>query len=130
MVEGDANTNMSSSSSSNSKARSIGLDVTLPARSCNDLKCPFHGMLSIRGRLLTGIVVSKKAKKMVVIERYYQQYIKKYKRYERRRSKIHAYLPECIDLEEGDEVLIGECRPLSKTVAFALLEVRKRRHGR
>ncbi|MEO9366111.1 MULTISPECIES: 30S ribosomal protein S17 [Candidatus Nitrosocaldus] len=129
MVEGDANTNISSNSS-NSKARSIGLEVTLPSRSCNDLKCPFHGRLSIRGRLLTGIVVSKKAKKMVVIERYYQQYIKKYKRYERRRSKIHAYLPECIDVEEGDEVLIGECRPLSKTVAFALLEVRKKRHGR
>ncbi|MEM0364335.1 MAG: 30S ribosomal protein S17 [Candidatus Nitrosocaldus sp.] len=126
MVEGDSSTNISS----NSKARNIGLEVTLPARSCNDLKCPFHGRLSIRGKLLTGIVVSKKAKKMVVIERYYQQYIKKYKRYERRRSKIHAYLPECMDVEEGDEVLVGECRPLSKTVAFALLEVRKKRHGR
>ncbi|MEM2923940.1 MAG: 30S ribosomal protein S17 [Candidatus Nitrosocaldus sp.] len=126
MVEGDSSTNISS----NSKARNIGLEVTLPARSCSDIKCPFHGRLSIRGKLLTGIVVSKKAKKMVVIERYYQQYIKKYKRYERRRSKIHAYLPECMDVEEGDEVLVGECRPLSKTVAFALLEVRKKRHGR
>ncbi|MFN4336357.1 MAG: 30S ribosomal protein S17 [Candidatus Nitrosocaldus sp.] len=122
MVEGNVAGN-------SSKVRSIGLQVTLPSRSCNDTKCPFHGNLSIRGKLLTGIVVSKKAKKMVVIERYYQQYIKKYKRYERRRSKIHAYLPECIDVNEGDEVLIGECRPLSKTVAFALLEVRKS-HGR
>ncbi len=123
MVEGDANIK-------SNKARNIGLEVTLPTRPCSDIKCPFHGRLSIRGRLLTGIVVSKKTKKMVVIERYYQQYIKKYKRYERRRSKIHAYLPECMDVEEGDEVLVGECRPLSKTVAFALLEVRKKRHGR
>ncbi|MCS6768142.1 MAG: 30S ribosomal protein S17 [Candidatus Nitrosocaldus sp.] len=111
------------------KTRSIGLQVALPSRTCADPKCPFHGRLSIRGKLFTGVVVSKKARKMVVIERYYQQYIKKYKRYERRRSRIHAYLPECMDVGEGDEVLIGECRPLSKTVSFVLLEVR-RRYGR
>ncbi len=109
-------------------ARSIGINVNQPSKVCNDIKCPYHGRLSIRGKLFTGTVISKKAKRMVVIERQYQHHISKYKRYERRRSKLHAYLPECIDVNEGDEVTIGECRPLSKTVAFCVLEVIK--HGR
>ncbi len=104
----------------------IGIDVRYPTRICSDVKCPFHGGLRIRGKLLTGTIVSKKAKKMVVIERHYQHYVRKYKRYERRRSKIHAYLPECVDANDGDEVSIGECRPLSKSIAFCVLEVIKR----
>ncbi len=109
-------------------ARNIGIDVNYPSKVCNDTKCPYHGALRIRGKLFTGTVVSKKSKKMVVIERHYQHYVPKYKRYERRRSKLHAYLPECIDVNEGDEVTIGECRPLSKTISFCVLEVVK--HGR
>ena len=30
---------------------------------------------------------------------------------------------ECIDVKEGDEVKIAECRPLSKTVSFVVIEV-------
>jgi len=104
--------------------RNIGIDVSLPKKSCEDIKCPFHGKLSIRGRMFEGMVEKKRAKKMVVVTREYLHYVKKYMRYERRRSKIHAYLPPCLeaDIKEGSKVKIAECRPLSKTVSFVVIE--------
>ncbi|HID16112.1 MAG TPA: 30S ribosomal protein S17, partial [Candidatus Atribacteria bacterium] len=35
------------------------------------------------------------------VEREYLYYDRKYKRYERRRSKIHAHNPPCINTKEG-----------------------------
>jgi len=103
--------------------RDIGIDVkNLPKRECNDPKCPFHGKLPVRGKILEGIVVSAKMPKTVVVERNYLHYVPKYERYERRRKKITAYLPECIDVKEGDRVRIAECRKLSKTKAFVVIE--------
>jgi small subunit ribosomal protein S17 len=61
--------------------------------------------------------------KTVVVEREYLYYDRKYKRYERRRSKIHAHNPPCISAKEGDVVVIGETRPLAKTVHFVVLAV-------
>lgn len=104
-------------------ARNIGASVVSPRKTCEDELCPFHGTLSVRGKLLTGIVSSAKAKKMVVVSREYPRPVPKYKRYERSRSKVHAYLPTCIDVKEGDEVKVAECRPLSKTVSFVVIEV-------
>jgi small subunit ribosomal protein S17 len=111
-------------------ARNIGIAVNAPSKECEDDYCPFHGTLSVRGRLFTGKVVSAKAKKMIVVQREYPHLITKYKRYERKRSKIHAYLPSCIDTKEGDEVRIAECRPLSKTMSFVVIEVRGKDGGR
>ncbi|MCP8309640.1 MAG: 30S ribosomal protein S17 [archaeon] len=102
--------------------RNIGIDVKPPKKSCDDDLCPFHGSLSIRGRILEGKAVSIKAKDMAIIEREYLHYIKKYMRYEKRRSKIHAHLPPCLDVNEGDSVKIAECRPLAKTVSFVVIE--------
>ncbi|MEM4311438.1 MAG: 30S ribosomal protein S17 [Nitrososphaerales archaeon] len=102
--------------------RNLGVEVSLPKKTCNDKQCPFHGHLSIRGRIFEGIVEKKKARKMVVITREYLHYVKKYLRYERRRSKIHAYLPPCLDIREGEKVKIAECRPLAKTVSFVIIE--------
>jgi len=65
---------------------------------------------------LTGITVSSKAHKMIVVSREYPRLVRKYKRYERSSSKVHAFLPSCIDVKEGDEVKIAECKPISKTV--------------
>jgi small subunit ribosomal protein S17 len=103
--------------------RNIGLTVAPPRKSCEDKTCPFHGNLSIRGKLLTGFVASHKAKNMVVVERSYSRPVVKYKRYERSRSRMHAYAASCIDVKEGDKVTIAECRPLSKTVSFVVIEV-------
>ncbi|MEM5836693.1 MAG: 30S ribosomal protein S17 [Candidatus Aenigmatarchaeota archaeon] len=107
--------------------RDIGIDVPLPQSKCNDPKCPFHGHLKVRGKILEGKVVSAKSQKTVVVERDYLHYVPKYERYERRRSKIAAYNPECINAKEGDIVKIAECRPLSKTKAFVVVEVLKRK---
>jgi small subunit ribosomal protein S17 len=103
--------------------RDIGVSVMPPRKSCDDGLCPFHGVLSVRGKLFTGTIVSAKAKNMAVVEREYPHPVIKYKRYERSRSRMHAYIPECIDVREGSEVKIAECRPLSKTVSFVVIEV-------
>jgi small subunit ribosomal protein S17 len=104
-------------------ARNIGISVSPPRKSCNDRLCPFHGSLSVRGKLFTGTVISAKAKKMVVVAREYPRPVTKYKRYERSRSKMHAYLPECMEASEGFQVRIAECRRLSKTISFVVIEV-------
>jgi len=103
--------------------RNIGVSVISPRKTCEDELCPFHGELSVRGKLLTGIVTSSKAPKMVVVSREYPRPTPKFKRFQRSRSKVHAYLPRCVDVKEGDEVKIAECRPLSKTVSFVVIEV-------
>ncbi len=103
--------------------RNIGVSVVSPRKTCEDDLCPFHGILSVRGKLLTGIVSSAKAPKMVVVSREYPRPTPKFKRFQRSRSKVHAYLPSCVDVKEGDEVRIAECRPLSKTVSFVVIEV-------
>jgi small subunit ribosomal protein S17 len=102
--------------------RNIGVMVSLPKKTCDDKHCPFHGSLPVRGRLLSGIVESNKSAKMIVVSRDYNRLVKKYKRYERSKSKVHAFLPDCIDALEGQKVKIAECRPLSKTVSFVVVE--------
>ena len=37
----------------------IGLKVKEPKRECNDIHCPFHGEISIRGKLFDGKVTGK-----------------------------------------------------------------------
>ena len=106
------------------KARNIGLQVKTPEKTCEDVKCPFHGELPVRGQLIEGIVVSSRAQKTAVIERQYQTLLPKFQRFERRHSRISAYNPTCISAKEGDKVLIAECRPLSKTKGFVVVEVR------
>lgn len=102
--------------------RNIGISVTPPQRECDDSDCPFHSDLSVRGRILEGVVVSDKMKETVIIRRDYQHYVPKYMRYERRRSRIAAHNPPCIDAKVGDIVKIMECRPLSKSVSFVTIE--------
>ena len=104
-------------------ARNIGVIVSPPRKSCEDDLCPFHGRLSVRGKLFNGTIISAKAQNMVVVTREYPRAVTKYKRFERSKSQMHAYLPSCIDLKEGAEVKIAECRPLSKTVSFVVIEV-------
>ncbi|RLF76193.1 30S ribosomal protein S17, partial [Thermococci archaeon] len=56
--------------------------------------------------------------------------LKKYERYELRRSRIHAYNPECIDAKAGDKVLIAETRPLSKTKNFVVVAITQKAEER
>ena len=100
----------------------VAVSLKKPKKTCNDKNCPFHGQLSIRGRILDGIVVSAKMNKTVIVRRDYLYYVPKFKRYERRHSHIPAHNPPCINAKEGDKVRIAECRPISKTVSFVVIE--------
>lgn len=104
------------------KTRDIGIEVTPPKETCEDPFCPFHGTLPVRGKILEGVVVSSKAQKTAIVERQYLHYLPKYERSERRHSKIAVYNPECISAKEGDRVRIAECRPISKTKSFVIIE--------
>ena len=92
---------------------------------CNDPKCPIHGHLKTRGKAFQGKVVSAKMQKSITIELQRMFLIRKYNRYEKRYTKIKAHNPPCINAQEGQTVIIKECRPLSKTKAFVVTEVVK-----
>ena len=45
------------------------------------------------------------------------------RRYEKRHSNLAAHISPCFRCKEGDTVVVGQCRPLSKTVRFNVLRV-------
>ena len=101
--------------------RDIGIDVKPPEKECNDKHCPFHGSLPVRGQIFRGRVV-KTYEKSAVIVRELLRYVPKYERYLKKRSKLHAHNPPCIDAKPGDIVTVAECRPISKTKSFVVVE--------
>jgi len=106
--------------------KSIGLGFKVPNEAITgsyiDKKCPFTGNVSIRGRILRGIVVSTKMKRTIVVRRDYLHYFPKYNRFEKRHRNISAHCsPAFVTIKEGDIATIGQCRPLSKTVRFNVL---------
>eukprot|EP00826_Nyctotherus_ovalis_P005718 TRINITY_DN112_c0_g1_i16.p1 TRINITY_DN112_c0_g1~~TRINITY_DN112_c0_g1_i16.p1 ORF type:complete len:165 (-),score=59.96 TRINITY_DN112_c0_g1_i16:163-657(-) len=108
--------------------KSIGLGFKTPKEAITgtyvDRKCPFTGNVSIRGRILKGLCISKKMKNTIVIRRDYLHYVKKYKRFEKRHGTTAAHCSPCFShVKVGDIVTIGQCRPLSKTVRFNVLKV-------
>jgi len=102
--------------------QNVGLGIKTPAAAMEgnyvDRKCPFTGKVSIRGRILKGLVISTKMKRTVIIRRDYLHYIKKYRRFEKRHKNIAVHCSPAFAVKEGDIVTIGQCRPLSKTVRF------------
>ncbi|KAK9823069.1 hypothetical protein WJX81_006727 [Elliptochloris bilobata] len=107
--------------------KNVGLGFKTPKEAIEghyvDKKCPFTGNVSIRGRILSGIVKSTKMSRTIIVRRNYAHYIKKYARYEKRHGNIPAHVSPCFRVNEGDTVIIGQCRPLSKTVRFNVLRV-------
>ncbi len=106
------------------KVRDIGVDVTPPEIACDDVNCPFHGTLAVRGQIIDGVVVSTKMSNTAVVERNYLRYINKYERYEKRTSRYSVHASPCMGVKVGDNVKIMECRPVSKTVSFVVIEKR------
>ncbi|MEK6741676.1 MAG: 30S ribosomal protein S17 [Nanoarchaeota archaeon] len=88
-----------------------------------DRDCPFHGSLKTRGRAFEGMVTSK-FNKRIAIEFERMVYVKKYERYSKSKTKIHARLPTCLEKEIniGDTVRVQECRPLSKIIHFVVVK--------
>ena len=51
-------------------------------------------------------------------------YVRKYERYTKTKTKIHARLPEAMEktVNIGDLIKVQECRPLSKIIHFIVIE--------
>ena len=93
---------------------------------CNDRLCPKHGdkKLKLRGRTFEGVVIRKFPGRVTIqFERMLK--VPKYERYEKRRTKIHARLPECMkdNVAVGDLIQIAETRPISKTIHFVVSKI-------
>lgn len=90
-----------------------------------DKKCPFTSEVSIRGRILTGRVVSTKMTRTIIIRRDYLHYIPKYSacgcitlntaaehsladRYEKRHKNLAAHVSPAFRVELGDVVTVGQ----------------------
>ena len=106
--------------------RNIGLPVKESKKKIeeNEKNNPFNGTLSIRGKIFEGTVINAKANGTVVIQKESPIYFKKFKRFGRSKNKIHAHVPSNINVEERDYVRAAECRPISKSVSFVVVEVR------
>ena len=78
--------------------------------------------ISTRGAVLEGVVVSDKMQKTVTVRTEYIVKVPKYERMKRRHTKIKARNPPEINAKAGDFVKVAECRPLSKTVHFVVIE--------
>jgi len=90
---------------------------------CDDKHCPFHGRIRLRGRVFKGRVIRDSMRKTVVVEWQRSVLIPKYERFERKRSRIKAHNPSCVNAKKGDIVKIAECRPISKTKSFVIVGV-------
>ena len=75
-----------------------------------DKKCPFTGNVAIRGRIIKGLVLSTKMKRTIIVRRDYLQFVKKYRRFEKRHRNIPAHVSPAFTVKEGDIVTIGQCR--------------------
>ena len=91
--------------------RDIGIDVKPPTAEWDgDENCPFYGNLRLRGQVLEGTVSKVGMQKTIT--------------FEKRTSVLSAHLPSCIgEVNVGDAVKVMECRPLSKTVSFCVVEI-------
>lgn len=105
------------------KVKNIGIDVPAPSgKLTSDPNDPFSGSIKLRGRQFVGTVVSDKPQKTVIVSWERRKKIPKYERYEKRRTRVAAHNPESINAKTGDRVLIAECRPISKTKNFIIIQ--------
>ncbi|AFP65405.1 40S ribosomal protein S11 (nucleomorph) [Chroomonas mesostigmatica CCMP1168] len=112
------------------KTRNVGQGFRIPQEALEkdyrDKNCPFTGNISIRGRLIRGKVVSTKMNRTIIVRRDYLHWIPKYKRFEKRHKNIPSHCSPCFRVQEGDFVTIGQCRPISKTIRFNVIQMNKK----
>lgn len=76
-------------------------------------------------RTLTGVVVSDKMDKAIVVHVERRVKHPKYRKYIRRTTKVHAQDVEN-SAKKGDVVVVRECRPVSKTITWSLIDIKER----
>jgi len=76
-------------------------------------------------RTKVGLVISNKANKTVTVLLERQVKHPLYGKYVKRSTKVQAH-DEDNSCGEGDKVMIAECRPMSKTKAWRVLEILER----
>tara|TARA_Y100000310_G_C20275129_1_gene619850 strand:+ start:112 stop:429 length:318 start_codon:yes stop_codon:yes gene_type:complete len=79
-------------------------------------------LVGTRGRVFQGTIV-KKFPHRVAVEFERTVRIPKYERFVKKKTRLHARIPEGMELNLGDYVKIRECRPLSKIIHFVVIEV-------
>ena len=102
--------------------KKTGTGIKAPNKECKDSKCPFHGRVKTRGRIFVGIITAKDTHRTATVVWERIAYVSKYERYLKKKSKVHVHNPPCIDAKQGDLVKITECKPLSKTKKFVIVE--------
>lgn len=82
-------------------------------------------VISTRGMIFQGTVVSRKADKTAVVSIDYLRKVPKFERVEKRRTKLHVHVPDGMEVKEGDKVKFVECRKISKTKSHVVTGVLK-----
>lgn len=79
-------------------------------------------LVATRGRVFQGHV-TKAFPRRVVVEFERTIYVPKYERFTKDKTRLHARIPEGMQVAVGDHVKVRECRPLSKIIHFVVIEV-------
>ena len=91
--------------------KNVGLGFKTPNEAVEgkyiDKKCPFTSNVTIRGKIIKGILISKAMTRTAVIRRDYMHYVKKYNRYEKRHTNIPVHLSPALTCKEGDIIIAG-----------------------
>ena len=106
--------------------KNIGLGLETPKETCDDKKCPFHGEINIKPETFVGKIIKKDVSRTATIEWSRNIYVKKYERYDKKRSRLKAHNPLCLKAEIGDQVMVARTRPLSKTKHFVIVKIVKK----
>ncbi len=76
-------------------------------------------------RILTGIVVSDKMDKTIVVLVEHRVRHPKYQKFIRRSTKVHVH-DDANTARVGDIVIVKECRPISKTKSWMLDSIKEK----
>lgn len=95
--------------------------TTKQPREKHEMAARAMAIVGTRGRNFEGFVI-KKFPTRIVVEFERTVYVKKYQRFYKKKTRLHARLPLGMDINVGDYVLIRECRPLSKIIHFVAIE--------